>query len=59
MSIIRLRCIALLAQHLQVVVGGMTALAPRNDACLLGYVIIRHEFLDVRFQSVACVLDFP
>ena len=31
----------------------------RDDACLLGYVIIQHEFLDVRFQSVASVLDFP
>jgi hypothetical protein len=30
-SIIRLRRITLLAQHLQVVVGGMPALAPRND----------------------------
>ena len=117
-SIIRLRRITLLAQHLQVVVGGMPALAPRNDvvafhilkgvlgadaicnaqgtlvtlpligaeflrlsecakgqvlliapstvredkrddACLLGYVIIQHEFLDVSFQSVASVLDFP
>lgn len=28
---IRLRRVALLAQHLQVVVGGMPALAPRND----------------------------
>lgn len=114
---IRLRRITLLAQHLQVVVGGMPALTPRNDvvtfhilkgvlgvdaicnaqgalvtlpligtkllrlservkgqmlfvapsavrederddACLLGY-IIQHEFLDVRFQSVASVLDFP
>ena len=118
MSIIRLRRIALFAQHLQVVVGGMPALTPRNDvvtfhilkgvlgvdairdaqgtlmtlrlvgakllrfsertkgqvlfiapstvrederddACLLGYIIIQHEFLDVRFQSVASVLDFP
>lgn len=70
---IRLRRVALLAQHLQVVVGGMPALAPRNDvvafhilkgvlgvdACLLGYIIIQHKFLDVRFQSVASVLDFP
>lgn len=30
-SIIRLRRIALLAQHLQVVIRGMPALAPRND----------------------------
>lgn len=115
---IRLRRVALLAQHLQVVVGGMPALAPRNDvvpfhifigilgvnairntqralmtlplvgteflrlsectkgqmlfitpsavrederddACLLGHIIIQHEFLDVSFQSVASVLDFP
>lgn len=114
-SIIRLRRIALFTQHLQVVVGGMPALAPRNDvvtfhilkgifgvdavrnaqgtlvtlrlvgtellrlgertkgqmlfvapstvredkrddACLLGYVIIQHEFLDVSVQSVAVVL---
>ena len=115
---IRLRRVALLAQHLQVVVGGMPALAPRNDvvsfhvlkcifsvdavrdtqgtlmtlrfvgteflrlrkrtkgqmlfvapsavredkrdnACLLGHLIIHHELLDVCFQSVASVLDFP
>ena len=31
----------------------------RNDTCLLGYIIIQHELLDVRFQSVASVLDFP
>lgn len=114
-SIIRLRRIALLAQHLQVVVGGMPALAPRNDvvtfhilkgvlgvdaicnaqgtlvtlpligaeflrlskctkgqmlfvapstvrederddAGLLGHIIIQYEFLDVSFQSVAIVL---
>ena len=115
---IRLRRVALLAQHLQVIVGGMPALAPRNDvvtfhilkgvlgvdaicnaqgalvtlpligakllrfsertkgqmlfiapstvrederddACLLGYIIIQHKFIDVRLQSVASVLDFP
>ena len=70
---IRLRRIALLAQHLQVIVGCMSALAPRNDvvtfhilkgvlgvdACLLGRIIIQYEFLDARFQSVASVLDFP
>lgn len=117
-SLIRLRRIALLAQHLQVVVGGMPALAPRNnvvtfhilkgvlgvdavrnaqgalmtlrlvgtellrfsertkgqmlfvapnavrenkqdDACLLSYIIIQHEFLDICVQSVASVFDFP
>lgn len=31
----------------------------RNDTCLLGYIIIQNELLDVRFQSVASVLDFP
>ena len=31
MSIIRLRRIALLAQHLQLVISGMPALAPGND----------------------------
>lgn len=31
----------------------------RDDACLLGYIIIQHELLDVSFQSVASVLDFP
>lgn len=70
--LIRLCRIALFAQHLQVVIRGMPALAPRNDvvtfhilkgvlgvdACLLGY-IIQYEFLDVRFQSVANMLDFP
>lgn len=70
---IRLRRIALFAQHLQVVIRGMPALAPRNDvvtfhilkgvlgvdACLLCHIIIQYEFLDVRFQSVASVLDFP
>lgn len=70
--LIRFRRIALLAQHLQVIIGGMPAFAPRNnvvafhilkgvlgvDACLLGY-IIQYEFLDVRFQSVANMLDFP
>lgn len=56
---IRFRCIALLAQHLQVVVGDMPAFASRNDADLLSYIIIQHKFLDVRFQSVASVLDFP
>lgn len=118
MSLIRLRRIALLAQHLQVVIGGMPALAPRNnvvtfhilkgvlgvdavrnaqgalvtlpligakllrfrkrtkrqmlfvapsavrederdDTCLFGHIIIQYEFLDVSFQSVASVLDFP
>lgn len=35
MSIIRLRRIALLTQHLQVIVRGMPALAPRNNVkCL-------------------------
>ena len=112
---IRLRRIALFAQHLQIVIRGMPALAPRNDvvtfhvlvgilgvdaicnaqgalvtlpligakllrfrkrtkrqmlfvapsavredewddACLLGHIIIQHELLDVRFQSVAVVL---
>lgn len=28
----------------------------RDDACLLGHIIIQHEFLDVSFQSVAVVL---
>lgn len=115
---IRLRRIALLTQHLQVVIRGMPALAPRNDVvtfhilkgvlgvdairnaqgtlmplpligaeflrlgertkgqiffvapstvrederndtCLLGHIIIQHELLDVRFQSVANVFDFP
>ena len=114
---IRFRRIALLAQHLQIVICGMSALAPRNDvvafhilkgvlgvdaicnaqgtlvtlpligaeflrlsecakgqmlfiapsavredkrddACLLCYVIIHHELLDVCFQSIASVLDF-
>ena len=73
MSLIRLRRIALLAQQLQVIIGSMPALAPRNDvvtfhvlkgvlgvdACLLGHIIIQYEFFDVRFQSVANVLDFP
>lgn len=31
----------------------------RDDASLLGHIIIQHEFLDVSFQSVASVLDFP
>lgn len=31
----------------------------RDDACLLDYVIIQHEFLDISVQSVASVLDFP
>lgn len=31
----------------------------RDDACLLGYIIIQHELLDVSFQSVANVLGFP
>lgn len=31
----------------------------RDDTGLLSYIIIQHEFLDVRFQSVANVLDFP
>lgn len=31
----------------------------RDDACLLGHIIIQHELLDVRFQSVANVFDFP
>ena len=70
---IRLCRITFFAQHLQVVVGGMPALAPMNDvvsfhvlkgvlgvdACLLCHIIIQYEFLDVRFQSVASVLDFP
>ena len=115
---IRLRRIALLTQHLQVVVGGMPALAPwnnvvtlhilkgvlgvdavrnaqgalmtlrfvgtkllrfsertkgqmlfiapstvredeRDDSGLLGHIVIQHELLDVGFQSVASVLDFP
>lgn len=114
---IRLRRITFLAQHLQILIRGMPALAPRNNvvafhilkgvlgvdaicnaqgtlmtlpligakllrfskrtkgqmlfvapsavrederdnAGLLGH-IIQHEFLDVRFQSVASVLDFP
>lgn len=118
MSLIRLRRITFLAQHLQVIVGGMSALAPRNDvvtfhilkgvlgvdaicnaqgalvtlpligtkllrfrkrtkgqmlfvapsavrederddAGLLGYVIIPHEFLDISVYNVANVLDFP
>lgn len=117
-SIVRLRRIALLAQHLQVIVGGMPALAPRNDVVafhilkgvlcvdaicnaqgalvtlpligakllrfsertkgqmlfvtpstvrederddsgLLGHIVIQHKLLDVGFQSVASVLDFP
>ena len=112
---IRLRRITLLAQHLQIVISGMSALAPRNDvvafhilkgvlgvdaicnaqgalvtlpligaeflrlskctkgqmlfvapsavrederdnACLLGHVIIQHEFLDISVQSVAIIL---
>ena len=71
--LIRLRRITFFAQHLQVVICGMPALAPRNDvvafhilkgvlgvdACLLGRIIIQYEFLDARFQSVASVLDFP
>ena len=115
---IRLRRIALFAQHLQVVIRGVPALAPRNDvvafhifkgvlgvdairnaqgalvtlpligakllrfskctkgqmlfiapsavrederddAGLLGHIIIQYEFLDVSFQSVANVFDFP
>ena len=70
---IRLRRITFLAQHLQVVIRGMSALAPMNDvvtfhilkgvlgvdACLLGHIIIQYKFFDVRFQSVASVLDFP
>ena len=28
----------------------------RDDACLLGHIVIQHEFLDVSFQSVAIVL---
>lgn len=28
----------------------------RDDACLLSYIIIQYEFLNVRFQSVAIVL---
>jgi hypothetical protein len=70
---IRLRRIALFAQHLQIVIRGMPALAPRNDmvtfhvlkgilgvdACLLGHIIIQYKFFDVRFQSVANVFDFP
>lgn len=73
MSIIRLRRITFLAQHLQVVIRGMSALAPRNDvvtfhilkgvlgvdACLLGHIVIQYKFFDVRFQSVANVFDFP
>ena len=31
----------------------------RDDACLLGHIIIQHKFIDVRLQSVASVLDFP
>lgn len=31
----------------------------RDDAGLLGHIIIQYEFLDVSFQSVASVLDFP
>lgn len=117
-SIIRLRRIALLTQHLQVVIRGMPALAPRNDVVtfhilkgvlgidsicnaqgalvtlpligakllrfsertkgqmlfvtpstvrederddsgLLGHIVIQHKLLDVGFQSVASVLDFP
>lgn len=57
--LIRFRCIALLAQHLQVIIRSMATLAPRDDVCLLSYIIIQHKFLDVRFQSVASVLDFP
>lgn len=71
--LIRLCRIALLAQHLQVVIRCMPALTPRNDvvtfhilkgvlgvdACLLGRIIIQYEFLDARFQSVASVFDFP
>lgn len=115
MSLIRLRRITFLAQHLQVVIRCMSALAPRNDVvtfhilkgvlgvdaicnaqgalvtlpligakllrfskrtkgqvlfiapsavredelddtCLLGHIIVHHELLDVRFQSVAVVL---
>ena len=43
--------------------GQMLFIAPsavredeRDDACLLGHIIIQHEFLDVGFQSVAVVL---
>lgn len=70
---IRFRRIALLAQHLQIAIRGMSALAPMNDvvtfhilkgvlgvdACLLGHIIIQYKFFDVRFQSVANVFDFP
>lgn len=55
---IRLRRVALLAQHLQVVVGGMPALAPRNDVVTF-HVLHPVQVFDVRFQSVANVLDFP
>lgn len=46
--------------------GQMLFIAPsavredeRDDACLLGHIIIQHKFIDVRLQSVASVLDFP
>ena len=46
--------------------GQMLFIAPstvredeRDDAGLLSYIIIQHEFLDISVQSVASVLDFP
>ena len=45
-SHIRLRRIALFAQHLQIVIRGMPALAPRNDVVtfhvLKGILSVRH-----------------